>query len=59
MLRIMLKNSFSSLIMGWNATMQEKDSLSLVAVHSDACLLSVAFYFGARFGFDKFDNKKP
>ncbi|MBI1572508.1 alfin, partial [Escherichia coli] len=25
----------------------------LVAVHSDAWLLSVAFYFGARFGFDK------
>jgi hypothetical protein len=27
--------------------------LSLVAVHSDAWLLAVAFYFGARFGFDK------
>lgn len=33
--------------------MQDKDWLSLVAVHSDAWLLSVAFYFGARFGFDK------
>ncbi|CAH2040369.1 unnamed protein product [Thlaspi arvense] len=32
--------------------MQEKDWLSLVAVHSDAWLLAVAFYFGARFGFD-------
>ena len=36
--------------------MQEKDWLSLVAVHSDAWLLSVAFYFGARFGFDKSDR---
>ncbi|XP_020697654.1 PHD finger protein ALFIN-LIKE 5 isoform X5 [Dendrobium catenatum] len=33
--------------------MQEKDWLALVAVHSDAWLLAVAFYFGARFGFDK------
>ncbi|GKC20428.1 PHD finger protein ALFIN-LIKE 4-like protein, partial [Tanacetum coccineum] len=33
--------------------MQEKDRLSLVVVHSDSWLLSVAFYFGARFGFDK------
>lgn len=38
--------------------MQEKDWLSLVAVHSDAWLLSVAFYFGARFGFDKADRKR-
>ncbi|PON47072.1 Alfin [Parasponia andersonii] len=38
--------------------MQEKDWLSLVAVHSDAWLLSVAFYFGARFGFDKNDRKR-
>lgn len=38
--------------------MQEKDWLSLVAVHSDAWLLSVAFYFGARFGFDKTDRKR-
>ncbi|RYQ88915.1 hypothetical protein Ahy_B09g095825 isoform G [Arachis hypogaea] len=30
--------------------MQEKDWLSLVAVHSDAWLLAIAFYFGARFG---------
>lgn len=36
--------------------MKEKDWLSLVAVHSDAWLLSVAFYFGARFGFDKADR---
>ena len=36
--------------------MQEKDWLSLVAVHSDAWLLAVAFYFGARFGFDKADR---
>ncbi|KAF5458781.1 hypothetical protein F2P56_022787 [Juglans regia] len=38
--------------------MQEKDWLSLVAVHSDAWLLAVAFYFGARFGFDKTDRKR-
>ncbi|KAL3532666.1 hypothetical protein ACH5RR_006187 [Cinchona calisaya] len=37
--------------------MQEKDWLALVAVHSDAWLLAVAFYFGARFGFDKADRK--
>ncbi|KAK1393429.1 hypothetical protein POM88_012485 [Heracleum sosnowskyi] len=36
--------------------MQEKDRLSLVAVHSDSWLLSVAFYFGARFGFGKNDR---
>ncbi|MQL73654.1 hypothetical protein Taro_005994 [Colocasia esculenta] len=36
--------------------MQEKDWISLVAVHSDAWLLAVAFYFGARFGFDKNDR---
>ncbi|KAF8703229.1 hypothetical protein HU200_032019 [Digitaria exilis] len=33
--------------------MAEKDWLTLVAVHSDAWLIAVAFYFGARFGFDK------
>ncbi|KAG6484224.1 hypothetical protein ZIOFF_061019 [Zingiber officinale] len=33
--------------------MEGKDWLALVAVHSDAWLLAVAFYFGARFGFDK------
>ncbi|KAG5548818.1 hypothetical protein RHGRI_014238 [Rhododendron griersonianum] len=33
--------------------MQEKDWLSLVAVHSDSWLIGVAFYFGARFGFGK------
>ncbi|KAJ0232382.1 PHD finger protein ALFIN-LIKE 4 [Hirschfeldia incana] len=38
--------------------MDEKDWLSLVAVHSDAWLLSVAFFFGARFGFDKADRKR-
>ncbi|KAL8498058.1 hypothetical protein ACS0TY_021407 [Phlomoides rotata] len=38
--------------------MQEKDWLALVAVHSDAWLLSVAFYFGSRFGFDKADRKR-
>ncbi|KAK7283173.1 hypothetical protein RIF29_12531 [Crotalaria pallida] len=38
--------------------MPEKDWLALVAVHSDAWLLSVAFYFGARFGFDKSDRKR-
>ncbi|CAA3010846.1 PHD finger ALFIN-LIKE 4 [Olea europaea subsp. europaea] len=38
--------------------MQEKDWLSLVAVHSDAWLLAVAFYFGSRFGYDKADRKR-
>ncbi|XP_059633178.1 PHD finger protein ALFIN-LIKE 4-like isoform X1 [Cornus florida] len=38
--------------------MQDKDWLALVAVHSDAWLLAVAFYFGARFGFDKADRKR-
>ncbi|KAF3439650.1 hypothetical protein FNV43_RR17928 [Rhamnella rubrinervis] len=38
--------------------MQEKDWLSLVAVHSDAWLLAVAFYFGSRFGFDRADRKR-
>lgn len=33
--------------------MDGKDWLSLVAVHSDSWLLSVAFYFAARFGFDR------
>ncbi|KAM1267950.1 hypothetical protein ACFX2I_000303 [Malus domestica] len=36
--------------------MAEKDWLSLVVVHSDAWLVSFAFYFGARFGFDKADS---
>lgn len=36
--------------------MHEKDWISLVAVHSDSWLLAVAFYFGARFGFDKADR---
>jgi len=38
--------------------MNEKDWLSLVAVHSDSWLMSVAFYFGARFGFDKEARKR-
>ncbi|KAF3537820.1 hypothetical protein F2Q69_00024955 [Brassica cretica] len=38
--------------------MLEKDWLSLVAVHSDAWLMAVAFFFGARFGFDKADRKR-
>ncbi|CAA7395650.1 unnamed protein product [Spirodela intermedia] len=38
--------------------MQEKDWISLVAVHSDAWLLAVAFYFGARFGFDRNERKR-
>ncbi|URE13920.1 PHD finger protein [Musa troglodytarum] len=38
--------------------MDEKDWLLLVAVHSDAWLLAVAFYFGARFGFDKESRKR-
>ncbi|XP_061365162.1 PHD finger protein ALFIN-LIKE 4-like isoform X2 [Gastrolobium bilobum] len=38
--------------------MQEKDWLSLVAVHSDTWLLGLAFYFGARFGFDRAERKR-
>ncbi|KAL1298342.1 hypothetical protein HN51_042717 [Arachis hypogaea] len=38
--------------------MQEKDWLSLVAVHSDTWLVALAFYFGARFGFDRADRKR-
>ncbi|KAL4323506.1 hypothetical protein GQ457_11G017270 [Hibiscus cannabinus] len=38
--------------------MQEKDWLALVAVHSDAWLLAVAHYFGARFGFNRTDSAK-
>ncbi|KAL0875751.1 hypothetical protein Bca101_025456 [Brassica carinata] len=37
--------------------MPEKDWISLVAVHSDSWLISVAFYFGARFGFGKNESK--
>lgn len=36
--------------------MLEKNWLSMVAMHSDAWLLSVAFYCVARFGFDKNDR---
>jgi hypothetical protein len=32
---------------------QEKEWLSMVAAHSGAWLLSVAFYLGARFGLNK------
>ncbi|XP_071717416.1 PHD finger protein ALFIN-LIKE 3-like [Rutidosis leptorrhynchoides] len=38
--------------------MPKKDWLSLVAVHSDAWLLSVAYYFGARFAFDQSHRKR-
>ncbi|CAN6901821.1 unnamed protein product [Brassica oleracea] len=38
--------------------MPEKDWISLVAVHSDSWLISVAFYFGARFGFGKNERKR-
>ncbi|KAK8923817.1 PHD finger protein ALFIN-LIKE 6 [Platanthera zijinensis] len=38
--------------------MREEDWLSLVAVHSDAWLISIAFYFGARFGFDRAERKR-
>ncbi|KAI9109393.1 hypothetical protein K1719_019447 [Acacia pycnantha] len=37
---------------------QEKDWLSLVVVHRDSWLLAIAFYFGARFGFDRADRKR-
>ncbi|CAJ1973569.1 unnamed protein product [Sphenostylis stenocarpa] len=37
--------------------MEEKDWLSLVAVHSDTWLMAVALFFGTRFGFDKTDRK--
>lgn len=38
--------------------MDESDWLALVAVHSDSWLLAVAFYFAARFGFDKNERKR-
>ncbi|XP_055828700.1 PHD finger protein ALFIN-LIKE 4-like isoform X2 [Solanum dulcamara] len=38
--------------------MQLKEWLSFVAYHSDAWLLAVAFYAGARFGLGKADRKK-
>ncbi|KAK1287887.1 PHD finger protein ALFIN-LIKE 5 [Acorus calamus] len=38
--------------------MEERDWLTLVAVHSDAWLLAVSFYFGARFGFGKNERRK-
>lgn len=36
--------------------LSEKEWLSLVAIHSDTWLLSVSFYFGSRFSFDKADR---
>lgn len=36
--------------------MAKTDWIVLIAVHSDAWLISLAFYFGARFGFDKADR---
>ncbi|KAG9135585.1 hypothetical protein Leryth_002335 [Lithospermum erythrorhizon] len=38
--------------------MQEKDWLSLIAVHCDSWLLAVAFYLGARCGLHKSDRKR-
>ncbi|XP_004305620.1 PREDICTED: PHD finger protein ALFIN-LIKE 4-like [Fragaria vesca subsp. vesca] len=38
--------------------MHKKDWLSLVAVHSDAWLLAVAFNFGARFKFNKTNRER-
>ncbi|XP_010527862.1 PREDICTED: PHD finger protein ALFIN-LIKE 7-like [Tarenaya hassleriana] len=38
--------------------MAGQEWVSLVAVHSDSWLLSVAFYFGARFGFGKDERKR-
>ncbi|CAM8949574.1 unnamed protein product [Rhodiola kirilowii] len=38
--------------------MQLKDWLGLVAAHSDAWLISTAFYFGATFGFDRSDRRR-
>nr|GMC51920.1 PHD finger protein ALFIN-LIKE 4-like [Ipomoea batatas] len=37
--------------------MPAKDWLALVAAHSEGWLLSVAFYFAARFGFDRDERK--
>lgn len=36
--------------------MKHRDWLSFVAAHSDSWLLSVAMFFGTRFGFDKTDR---
>lgn len=38
--------------------MEEKNWLSLVAVHSDAWLFAVAFYFGARFEFQQEERRR-
>lgn len=34
-------------------SMDEKDWLAIIAIHSDSWLLAVAFFFSSRFGFDK------
>ena len=36
--------------------MVEKDWLSLIALHCDLCLISIAFNFGARFRINKIDS---
>ena len=36
--------------------MLEKDWLSLIALHCDSCLISIAFNFGARFRINKIDS---
>ncbi|MED6221679.1 PHD finger protein ALFIN-LIKE 4 [Stylosanthes scabra] len=38
--------------------LDKQEWLSLVAAHSDAWILAVAFYFGARVGFDRADRKR-
>lgn len=38
--------------------LDENEWLYMVAAHSDSWILAVAFYFGARVGFDKADRKK-
>lgn len=38
--------------------MRKSEWLLLVAIHSDAWLISLAFYFGARFKFDKNERKR-
>ncbi|KAL9250650.1 PHD finger protein ALFIN-LIKE 5-like protein [Drosera capensis] len=38
--------------------METKEWLALIAAHSDAWLLAVAFYFAASFGFDKHERRR-
>ncbi|XP_059652145.1 PHD finger protein Alfin1-like isoform X2 [Cornus florida] len=38
--------------------MRKEDWLTLVALHSDSWLLSVAYYFGGRFGFGRSERKR-